>query len=247
MLRSAIMGGEFNLHNTPGLQMWYEVDAPDYYTLISGEANNVADRGGSARNLTAGAGTRRPELDIDGMNGRPTLVFHSATNDILSSGAITGLTNLSYLTVMCAVRIDVAGNNHVLRNTTSTGYLLIDTNGAIWVTFAADYSQYGYSANGVIAVGTPYIITIMFDGTQASFANRLRVYVNGELIDLTFSATLPTTLTLATISLGSYASYGLLDGSISAAAWFSGTTALSRPECQRIECHWGAKYGAFDG
>lgn len=227
-----------------GCQLWYEADK-SALSLVGSDVNTMSDLSGNGYTLTAGASTRRPTLAATGLSGRPTLEFVQSQNDIMSSGAISNLTGRSYFAVVAACRQDLAGTSEIWSNQGKFGYLSIDNNGAIHVTFAADYSQYGITANGVITVGTPYIISVVFDGTQASLANRLRIYVNGALKDLTFSATLPTTIDLTGVRLGSHQTWGLCDGSISAIAWFSDTAPMRSSDRARLECAWGAKYGAF--
>lgn len=53
-------------------------------------------------------------------------------------------------------------------------------------------ATYGIAAAGTLTADTWYNATVVFDGSGATNADRLKLYVNGNLITLTFIGTIPT-------------------------------------------------------
>ncbi len=69
------------------------------------------------------------------------------------------------------------------------------TNGntAIAVSIRNGSNSYGYTNAGYISVNNWTFVTFVFDGTQTGNANRLKIYINGTEVALSFSGTIPAT------------------------------------------------------
>ena len=53
-------------------------------------------------------------------------------------------------------------------------------------------TAYGLSAAGLVSADTWYNATVIFDGGGATNADRLKLYINGSLVTLTYTGTIPT-------------------------------------------------------
>jgi hypothetical protein len=64
----------------------------------------------------------------------------------------------------------------------------------------------GYTSSGTLTTGSWMYITAVYDGTQTGNSNRAKVYINGVQQALTFSGTVPATLSNGTddFTIGSY-------------------------------------------
>jgi hypothetical protein len=74
------------------------------------------------------------------------------------------------------------------------GYLqLLLVDDGSFVVYNYRISQaYGLSSTGVVSADTWYNATVIFDGGGATNADRLKLYINGSLITLTYTGTIPT-------------------------------------------------------
>ena len=74
------------------------------------------------------------------------------------------------------------------------GYLqlLLVDDGSFYVYNYRTSSAYGVSATGIVSADTWYNALVVFDGGGATNADRLKLYINGSLISLTFTGTVPT-------------------------------------------------------
>ena len=74
------------------------------------------------------------------------------------------------------------------------GYLqlLLVDDGSFVVYNYRTSTAYGLSATGLVTADTWYNATVVFDGSGATNADRLKLYINGILVTLTYTGTIPT-------------------------------------------------------
>ena len=74
------------------------------------------------------------------------------------------------------------------------GYLqlLLVDDGSFVVANYRTSTAYGLSATGLVSADTWYNATVVFNGSGATNADRLKLYINGSLITLTYTGTIPT-------------------------------------------------------
>ncbi len=87
------------------------------------------------------------------------------------------------------------------------GYLqlLLVNDGSFVVYNYRTSNAYGISATGVVSADVWYNATVVFDGSGAANADRLKLYINDTLITLTYTGTIPTqtgTMLSSTMWLG---------------------------------------------
>jgi hypothetical protein len=78
-------------------------------------------------------------------------------------------------------------------------------------TTTTDGSTYGEVTTAVLTVSTWNLVTVVFDGTQTGNSNRLKIYVNGVQMLVTYTGTIPST-TQATTSNARIAAKSNLTG-----------------------------------
>ena len=123
------------------------------------------------------------------------------TDDYVSCGNVTALNNVSQVTIETWVNLTQLknwgafftkenGNSNRIGfyeenydHSGKTGLMVFICNGA---------NTYGTVAD-VVWIGQWFHIAMVFDGTQAGNANRLKLYINGVLQTLTFTGTIPAT------------------------------------------------------
>jgi len=90
------------------------------------------------------------------------------------------------------------------------------TNGLIVAVCNGNASSYGYTATGCMTNNVWSHLTVVFDGSGANDADKLKLYVNARSLSLTYGATIPTT----TPSVAGVAYIGTPD--VSGNQWFTG-------------------------
>lgn len=127
--------------------------------------------------------------------------FDGSTSGIASSN-ISALNGASFLTYSCWVNPTALGSfkPFMSKEQTSDGNnrTILGTGanatGDIWCQLANGSNSYGYSSV-VLNTSRWYHLVMTFDGTQSTNATKLLCYVNGVQQTLTFSGTIPSTLT----------------------------------------------------
>jgi hypothetical protein len=66
--------------------------------------------------------------------------------------------------------------------------------------YVGGVTTYG-TANIILSVSTIYLITIVYDGSQATNANKLKLYINGIQLSLGYNGTIPATIPAITGAL----------------------------------------------
>ena len=101
------------------------------------------------------------------------------------------------------------------------GYLqlLLISDGSFIVYNNRTSTAYGLSATGLVSADTWYNALVVFDGSGATNADRLKLYINGNPISLTFTGTVPTqtgTMLIQTMWLGASTGFNFwgLEGNI---------------------------------
>jgi Concanavalin A-like lectin/glucanases superfamily/Peptide-N-glycosidase F, C terminal/Secretion system C-terminal sorting domain len=75
-----------------------------------------------------------------------------------------------------------------------------DTPGNLYCIVRNPTNDYGY-ATGVLPLNTWTHVAMVYDATQTGNANRLKMYINGNLITMTYNGTIPATTDVSTASL----------------------------------------------
>ena len=82
---------------------------------------------------------------------------------------------------------------------------LINSDGSFVVYNYRTSTAYGLSVTGLVSADTWYNALVVFDGSGATNADRLKLYINGNPITLTYTGTIPTqtgTMLINTMWLG---------------------------------------------
>jgi hypothetical protein len=113
------------------------------------------------------------------------------------------------------------------------GYLqlLLVDDGSFTVFNNRTSTAYGVSASGLVSADTWYNALVVFDGGGATNADRLKLYLNGSLIILTYTGTIPTqtgTMLSKTMWLGASNSFNFwgLEGNIDEVSIFDSAISI---------------------
>lgn len=139
-------------------------------------------------NLTA-SGAARPTKNASARNGLPGFVFDGVANLLAGSG-ITQIQGSAKGTIW------MVGQRAVMSNDDGT-----TSNTFVVVHYAGDDKVYGIVSTGSFTPGnsTPvtnafHYIVMIFDGTQATNALKVLVYVDGVQQTMTFTGTVPSNI-----------------------------------------------------
>ena len=113
------------------------------------------------------------------------------------------------------------------------GYLqlLLISDGSFVVYNYRTSTAYGLSATGLVSADTWYNALVVFDGSGATNADRLKLYINGNPITLTYTGTIPTqtgTMLINTMWLGASNSPNFwgLEGNIDEVSIFNSAISI---------------------
>ncbi len=177
------------------------------YNMNEGSGTVLTDRSGNGRNGTL-VGTPTWEAGKNGLG----LTFGSSDN--VNFGSTLPLQGISKFTLSAWVKRDSANAKVEIgrQNTAGGDTVAIE----LW---SSGYIDFGVSPSGSYTAGSAYsndtnwhYVTMVFDGTQSSNANRLKGYIDGIQQTLSFDGTIPAVTSSGTTAFG----IGYMNGSYSA-------------------------------
>ena len=111
------------------------------------------------------------------------------------------------------------------------GYLqlLLVNDGSFIVYNYRTSTAYGVTATGIVSADTWYNALVVFDGSGVTNADRLKLYINGNLITLTYTGTIPTqtgTMLTQGMQIGSQQGALLFEGNIDEVSIFDSAISI---------------------
>jgi len=138
-----------------------------------------------------------------------SLDFDSASSQYVNVGSISSLQNATEYSISSWFKTPLNNLYQVIYSwfDGADGYLqlLLVNDGSFVVYNYRTSNAYGISATGVVSADVWYNATVVFDGSGAANADRLKLYINDTLITLTYTGTIPTqtgTMLSSTMWLG---------------------------------------------
>lgn len=199
-------------------QTYFEPQAPS-------DAINTGTAPGGSIPATDICGTAvLQSKDIGSREVASNALDFDGTDDYVSCGDIAAADGATELTMEAWVKFDaLTGFSRIIvkeqngSNTDGTGITL--TTGGQGFRFLARNGSDAYGETGnILSTGTWTHVAFVYDGSGASNADKLSCYVNGAVQGLTFSGTIPATLTNnnfdLTLGANSAGSSGFMDGCI---------------------------------
>ena len=123
-------------------------------------------------------------LDFDGVD------------DYVAFGSLSNLQNATEYSISSWFKTPLNNQYQVIYSwfDGADGYLqlLLINDGSFVVYNYRTSTAYGLSATGLVSANTWYNALVVFDGSGATNADRLKLYINGNLITLTYTGTIPT-------------------------------------------------------
>jgi len=121
------------------------------------------------------------------------------TSGYISGGNVTQLDGASKFTLESWVYFSSVGswNTILAKSTSGTNRIAIQTGGgdnSLYIMVGNGSNTYGQTATNTVAAGQWYHIAVVFDGTQSTNAARLTLYINGVAKTLTFTGTIPSSV-----------------------------------------------------
>ena len=130
-------------------------------------------------------------------------------DDYIELGSISHLQNATEYSISSWFKSPLNNLNQVIWGwfDGADGYLqlLLISDGSFVVYNYRTSTAYGLSATGLVSADTWYNALVVFDGGGATNADRLKLYINGNPITLTYTGTIPTqtgTMLINTMWLG---------------------------------------------
>jgi hypothetical protein len=117
-------------------------------------------------------------------------------DDYVDCGSLSNLQNATEYSISSWFKSPLNNQYQVIYSwfDGADGYLqlLLVDDGSFLVYNSRTTIVYGTSATGLVSANTWYNGLVVFDGSGATDADRLKLYINGSLISLTFTGTIPT-------------------------------------------------------
>jgi hypothetical protein len=117
-------------------------------------------------------------------------------DDYIELGSLSNLQNATEYSICSWFKTPLNNQYQVIYSwfDGADGYLqlLLVDDGSFIVYNYRTSSAYGVSSSGIVSADTWYNALVVFDGSGATNADRLKVYINGSLITLTYTGTIPT-------------------------------------------------------
>jgi hypothetical protein len=139
-------------------------------------------------------------------------LYYNGTDDYLELPDITQLNNASAFTISFWIKQD---NSIILERffykiNGTTGAIdedisIASYNGSFYFEVGNGANSYGYCTS-TISTGTWFHVAAVYDGTLAGNSNRMKLYIDGSSITLTYSGTIPAT-TFIFSGISEYVSY----------------------------------------
>jgi hypothetical protein len=180
------------------LQVWY--DGADTSTLIpnatdEGQITQWTDKSNFAHNANPDGGNAKPTYENTALqNGNGYIEFDG--NDVLSVNPFTQLVSASGFTVFIVGKINTNDTATQYLGSTDQGGLSIFSDGSNWKVNVA-----GGVGTGPAIDNAWHIHTLVYDGSGATNADKLKYYIESTQATLSFSGTVGTT---TSASAGTY-------------------------------------------
>lgn len=144
---------------------------------------------------------------VGGYNGTGTSVdtiaskfgvgaFYNAATDNINVGNVTAIRSTSVFTYSSVINWTNFSATYtqmsVYKSVTECIYMWTNTTNLTVYIGDANYGRFTLSGN--ISVGTNYLISIVYNGSGSTNADKLKIYVNGVEKTLTFAGTIPGTI-----------------------------------------------------
>ena len=117
-------------------------------------------------------------------------------DDYVAFGSLSNLQNATEYSISSWFKTPLNNQYQVIYSwfDGADGYLqlLLINDGSFVVYNYRTSTAYGLSATGLVSANTWYNALVVFDGSGATNADRLKLYINGNLITLTYTGTIPT-------------------------------------------------------
>lgn len=168
-----------------------------YYNFSS-----VSDLWGSYDGTNNGAtsSTSYPSFNTSG-NSAPSSYSFDSSNDYVDFGDINELDGVSAFSISFWGNIDtledytgifekyVDNNNRIGLGMSGAG---LGDNNDFLLNLANGNNYYGYSTSDILSTNNWFHAVMVFNGSGSSNADRLKLYVNGSSVSLTFVGTIPS-------------------------------------------------------
>jgi hypothetical protein len=210
------------------------------YPVGHGRISSWADQSGNSRDAIQTTEDLSPVLVRNKINNKQGLLFNE-TRQIMSAAGITGIDDLVGCTLHLVCHVGT------VKTYGDDSLVFTSSNNNIRYEYYTDSTTYFYASSGRRDLGSMYldqchIVTIVFDGSLTDY-DRLKAYVNGTLLTLTNSSSIPATL-------ADWTSYSLHDTSVSGGNGklmyiyevILYNSALSDTDRHMVEHHLGTKY-----
>ena len=143
--------------------------------------------------------------------------LYDGMDDYIELGSLSHLQNATEYSISSWLKSPLTSTSQAIYSwfDGADGYLqlLLVDDGSFYVYNYRTSNAYGLSATGLVSADTWYNATVIFDGSGVTNSDRLKLYINGVLVSLTFTGTQPT-------QTGTMLSSTMKLGSNSGAAWF---------------------------
>lgn len=193
-----------------------------------------------AHNLNSG-GSARPTWHENVKNSLGVLRF-DGVNDCLNINPVAWLNSIPQATFFIVCKPNATTGNSVMGS--DNGDLRIFSDAGAWkVGMAGVTAEQNAVTSANITATNWYYLSVRFDGTGATDADRLQFKVNGTNVPLTYSGTVGTTTNSSNtkFEVGCYNGTEFFDGDISEVLVFD--TLLIAPEVDSVETYLSSKWG----
>ena len=213
---------ETNISFSP--QAWWKLDDQTAITDSSGYGNTGTNNGATdissgvavtpswkipdASGTVNGVSTTLPstalqqsDLQFDSPYSNYSLSFDGTTSITCDSiPALTSSTNFSISGWLKQTTLDQTRFMLGARSSSTDAVFLYTYNdGKMYVDISNGSSTYGYfDYSTVISANTWFHVAVVFDGAGSANADKLKLYINGSLITLTYYGTIPSSTTSST-------------------------------------------------
>jgi len=172
----------------------------------------------------------------------------------VNGGNVTSLNSTNKFTIESWVKFDNVGLSRTvmskLNNTNNRIVLQTETDNSLYVVVANGSNAYGRTPINSIAANQWYHFAMVYDGTQSTNAARLKFYINGNPITLTYTGTIPATTATNTNGLlfggynelvGNIDEVRIWNNNLSAAtllAWKDKALGSCHPNSANLQLYW---------
>jgi Concanavalin A-like lectin/glucanases superfamily/Secretion system C-terminal sorting domain len=115
----------------------------------------------------------------------------------VSGGNVTSLNGTNAYTIETWAKFNSIGDWHTvfskMTDVNNRILLQVHSSKSLYVIVSNGSNNYGQTAVNTITTGQWYHLAVVYDGTQSTNAGRLKLYINGNLVPLSFQGTIPAT------------------------------------------------------